>query len=275
MDANQLLRDYVRNASEAAFRAIVSRYIDLVYSVAVRGVNGDVHLAEDIVQTVFAQLARKASSLPSDVMLGGWLHRHTCFVASNFRRGEQRRQTREREAVEMNTLHESSDQVWKQLGPVLDEAINELDGADRDAILLRFFEQRDLRSVGVALGVSEDTAQKRVSRAVDKLRELLGRGGVALTVAGLAVSLSANAVSTAPAGLASSVSATALAAVAGAGGAVGLLKLLASVKLKLALAAGIVAVIAAPLFLRHGDGPPDGAKDSDPASVAQGSSEHA
>lgn len=95
----QLLRDYAEKGSEPAFRELVSRYVDLVYSVAFRRTGGDAHLAEDVVQTVFADLARKARSLKGETMLGGWLHRHTCFVSSTLMRGERRRQQREREVV--------------------------------------------------------------------------------------------------------------------------------------------------------------------------------
>jgi len=81
-DSRKLLEDYVENGSETAFRELVSRYINLVYSTAVRLVDSDTHLAEDVVQTVFMDLARQARALSKDVMLGGWLHRHTCFVAA-------------------------------------------------------------------------------------------------------------------------------------------------------------------------------------------------
>src|SRR5688572_7699110 len=103
-DSQQLLADYVATGSEAAFRELVSRYIDLVYSAAVRLVDGDTHLAEDVTQTVFADLARISRTLSRETMLGGWLHRHTCFVASKTMRGERRRQKREQQAVEMNSV---------------------------------------------------------------------------------------------------------------------------------------------------------------------------
>jgi len=190
-DSNQLLRDYAERDSEPAFRELVGRYVDFVYSVALRQVNGDGHLAEDIVQTVFTDLARqtrhpKASLLQGPCALGGWLHRHTCFVASNFRRAEQRRQIREHIAAEMNYLELTGEPAWQQLAPVLDEAIDKLGPEDRDAILLRFYERRDLRAVGAALGVSEDAAQKRESRGLDKLRALLAERGVTLSLGVLA-----------------------------------------------------------------------------------------
>src|SRR5207249_8707096 len=139
-------------------------------------------------------------------MLGGWLHRHTGFVASTAMRGEQRRRNRERQAAEMNALSEPSEAGWKQLAPGLDEAMDELDAADRDALVLRYFERRELRAVGAALGVSGDTAQKRVSRALDKLREHLSRRGISRTATALSVVLSANAIQAAPVGLTVSIS---------------------------------------------------------------------
>ena len=125
MTENQkLLSEYVKGGSEAAFRELVARYTNLVYSVAVRLTNGDSQLAEDIGQRVFSDLARKAHSLSQDVMLGGWLHRHTCFVAATMMRAERRRQNREREAVQMNAIKDHSDANLAEVAPMLDEAIN-------------------------------------------------------------------------------------------------------------------------------------------------------
>src|SRR5579859_5291096 len=155
-DSQTLLAHYVEAGSEAAFRELVTRYLALVYSTAVRLVGGDTHLAEDVTQTVFVDLARTAGSLPERVMLGGWLHRHTCFVASKTLRGERRRQLRERQAAEMNALQDHTQANLAQLSPVLDEAIDQLDAEDRSAILLRFFEQLDFRSVGRMLDTNED-----------------------------------------------------------------------------------------------------------------------
>ena len=186
-DTGKLLRTFAENGSEDAFRELVIRYINLVYSVALRRVGGDSHMAQDVAQTVFTDFAGKARSLSSGVQLGGWLHRHTCFVAANFTRNERRRQAREQIAVQMNTLSETHDADWKDVAPVLDDAIDQLDDTDRDAVVLRFYAQCDLRHVGTALGISEDAAQKRVSRALDKLRDLLVQRGVSLSVAALAV----------------------------------------------------------------------------------------
>ena len=178
MTVNQnWLAEYVQTGSDAAFRELVTRYVDLVYSTALRLVGGDTHRAEDVAQTVFVNLARLARTLPEDVKLGGWLHRDTCFAASTLVRGERRRQSRERQAAEMNALQNNSEADYSLVAPVLDEAINELEEADRTAVLLRFFEQRDFRSVGQALGSNEDAARMRVTRALVKLEDFLKRRG--------------------------------------------------------------------------------------------------
>jgi RNA polymerase sigma factor (sigma-70 family) len=184
-ETNRLLREYAEQHSEPAFRELVERYIDLVYSVAVRRTGGDAHRAEDIVQTVFTDLARKAPNLPPNVQLGGWLHKHCCFVASTVHRTETRRLARERQAMDLLNSEGTGESSWQELAPVLDEAIQELQEPDREALVMRYFEKRDLRAVGAALGTTEDAAQKRVSRALDKLRGLLAARGVALSLTAL------------------------------------------------------------------------------------------
>ena len=247
-----MLAEYADNGSEQAFGELVARYLSLVYSTAVRVVNGDTHRAEDVTQMVFADLAQQAATLSPKVMLGGWLHRRTCHVAATLLRSERRRLDRERQAAQMNAREEHAEARFEQFAPMLDEAINHLNRRDRAAIVLRFFEGRDLRSVGQALATSDDAAQKRVSRAVEKLRGLLARRGVALSAAGLAAALGAQAVTAAPAGLAAAVSASALGAAAAAGGlTLALLKLMAMTKFKIAAGAVIVAGMGTTLVLEH------------------------
>src|SRR5437773_11765708 len=125
-ESQQLIEEYARNGSEAAFRELVARYINLVYSTALRLVVGDIQLAEDVTQTVFVHLSRQAHKLSHDLMLGGWLHRHTCYVASKTMRRERRRQARERQAALMNSLQDHSEANLEKLAPILDEAINQL-----------------------------------------------------------------------------------------------------------------------------------------------------
>jgi RNA polymerase sigma factor (sigma-70 family) len=177
-------------------------------------VEGNAHQAQDVAQEVFVDLARKAPSLPTDVQLGGWLHRHTCFVASHSMRSERRRQFRERQAVEMNALNDNSGVDFRQIAVVLDEAVNELEEADRTAVVLRYYEQRDFRSVGQAIGSNEDAARMRVNRALEKLEGLLKRRGITTTGAALSVVLAANTVQSAPVGLAAAISTVALAGTA-------------------------------------------------------------
>src|SRR6266480_3501035 len=160
-DTGQLLRDYAERHDEKAFGELVKCHLDLVYSTALRQLGGDAQLAQDIAQVVFTDLARKAKTLPREVVLGGWLYRHTCFTAAKALRTERRRQIREHEAAIMNAQNEPSDEIWRQVAPVLDQAMNQLNERDRDAIVLRFFEHQPLREVGAALGASEDAARMR------------------------------------------------------------------------------------------------------------------
>lgn len=240
-ESQTLLADYAGNGSESAFRELVARYIDFVYSAAARLVDGAPHLADDVTQIVFADLARRGS-LGREVMLGGWLHRHTCFVAANLMRGERRRQSRERQAAEMNAIEDHSAANLAQIAPILDEAINGLGAADRTAVLLRFFEQRDLRAIGQAMGGNEEAARKRVARALEKLHAILKRRGVTYAAAALATALAARTVTAAPAGLAASVAGSALAAAAAGGGsALTLIKIMAMTKFKIGIVSGMVA----------------------------------
>jgi DNA-directed RNA polymerase specialized sigma24 family protein len=125
-ETQRLLADYLSSGSEAAFRELVERYTGLVYSSALRLVEGDTHRAEDVAQTVFVDLARQARKLSAETRLGGWLYRHTCFVATTAMRGERRRRAREREVIQMNAPEDHSKGDFTQVAPVLDEAIGQL-----------------------------------------------------------------------------------------------------------------------------------------------------
>lgn len=249
-DGRELLADYVHNGSETAFRDLVAQYINFVYSTALRLVNGDTLLAQDVAQTVFVNLARKAASLSDQVSLGGWLHEHTFHVATKASRAEGRRRAREQEAMERSMLENNPGQSLAQVRPILDEALRKLDKQDRDSILLRFFEQRDFRSVGEVLGTSEDAARMRVNRALDKLSLLLKQHGFTLSAAALATALATEAATAAPAGLAATVAGTALAGAAG-GTAFTALKVMGITKIKLGLVSAVAVAVAAPLVIQH------------------------
>jgi RNA polymerase sigma factor (sigma-70 family) len=210
----QLLREYVEDGNEAAFREIVIRHTDAVYSAALRQVISP-DLARDVAQSVFTDLARKAPSLSRTLgaraSLLGWLYRSTHFAALNQLRDNHRRQARERLAMQHFDRAPDPAPEWERIGPVLDEAMAQLGDEDREALLLRFFQSHDLRAIGQSLGVSDDAAQKRVSRALEKLRVHLTSRGVTTSAAVLSVALSAHVVQAAPAGLATMLSNAALA----------------------------------------------------------------
>jgi RNA polymerase sigma factor (sigma-70 family) len=206
----QLLRDYAERRSEAAFAELVRRHVDFVYSAALRMVC-DAHLAKDVTQGVFIALAQNARQLANRAVLSGWLHRTAQNLAANIVRSDVRRRAREQEAAAMNELLSAeSDANWENIAPHLDAGLGELDEADRDALLLRYFERKSAREMAEILGTSEDAAQKRVSRAVERLREFFSKRNVTIGTSGLAVLISANAVQSAPIGLAATISAAAV-----------------------------------------------------------------
>ena len=242
MDDAQLLHRYVAEGSEAAFSELVGRHLNLVHSAALRQVGGDFHRAKDVTQMVFNLLARKAALLTHHTALTGWLYSTTHFVASPLMRSERRRKVREEETHRMNTSlgHPEPEIDWNQLRPVLDAALLRLNERDREAILWRFFDALPIAVLGEKLGVSETAAQKRVDRALDKMRASLTKHGANSTTAALALMLADHAVAAAPAGLAETVSTAAVASAAGAGSQGSwLLKLLGKTK----LAAGVSGLI--------------------------------
>jgi RNA polymerase sigma factor (sigma-70 family) len=203
---SQLLRDYAGNHSEAAFTELVRRHLDFVYSAALRMVC-DPHLAEDVTQGVFLALAKSADQLSEHLALSSWLHRTAQNIAAQTVRTIERRRAREQEAATMNQLLATGPNTpWEYIAPHLDAALGELTEPDRDVVLLRYFENKSLREVGLQLGISDDTAQKRVSRAVERLREFFAKRGVTVGASGLVVVISANAVQAAPVGLAVTIS---------------------------------------------------------------------
>ena len=221
IEDHHLLRRYVEEKSQDAFAELVRRRIGLVYAVAVRQCGGDVHLAEDVTQKVFADLARKAGALGERPVVSGWLYRSAQFAASDIVRSERRRRAREEATQFMNETWTGTGEGtadWEKLRPVIDEAMAELGEEDRDAVALRFFEEKSYAEIGRRLVLSEDAARKRVSRAVEKLHGLLARRGVKSTETALALVLAQQAAAAVPAGLAASVTSGALAGAGAVGG---------------------------------------------------------
>ena len=245
---SELLAAFSRTNSEDAFGELVRRHVHLVYSAALRQVNGDEHLAKDVAQTVFADLARKAGSLARRESLTGWLYTSAHFAAAKIIRAETRRRDREekfmREPVSENS-ETARNEDWEKIRPALDAAMHELKAADREAILLRYFENRPFAEVGVKLGLNENAARMRVERALEKLRLVFAKRGIAGTSA-LAAVISANAVQLAPTGL--SMTLTTASITAAGTGTFTLLKIMTATKLKLTLSA-LVVVGAATAFV--------------------------
>ena len=219
---SELLRRYAGTRFEEAFAELVRRHVNLVYTAALRQVNGDTHLAQDVAQTVFTDLAHKAASLSRRSTLTGWLYTSAHFAAAKIVRTENRRRDRE-EKFMREPIHESTPDPgcaggfaearpdWEKLRPMLDAAMHELKEPDREAILLRYFENRAFAEIGGKLGLNENAARMRVERALEKLRTVFLQRGVAAT-ATLASVISAHAVQIAPAGLAATLTSASLAA---------------------------------------------------------------
>lgn len=219
-----LLQQYVSSRSERAFASLVQRYVDLVYSAALRRTGGDAHSAADVSQIVFAKLAREADKLVRHPVLLGWLHTATRNAALNLMISEQRRKNRERATVELAPAEpDGASASWGTVRPVIDEVVDALPEADRDAVLLRFFEQRSFAEIGAALKISQDAARMRTERALERLRQLLAKRGITSTAVALGQVMASHSVLSAPAGLAAQLAAGVGAASAGvaAGAAIG------------------------------------------------------
>ena len=212
MSDQHLLRDYAERRSDAAFAELVRRHVDLVFSAA-RRMTGEEQSARDATQAVFVALAQNAARLTQHPVLSGWLHCTARNLAAKSVRAEVRRRAREQEAAAMNQLLSDSGTgvppVWADIAPHLDAALGELNDAERDALLLRYFEKKSAPEMAGILGISDDAAQKRVSRAVERLREFFAKHGIIVGASGLVVLISANAVQAAPLGLAVTISAAA------------------------------------------------------------------
>jgi len=242
---SELLRQYANQGDELAFTEVVRRHTDLVYSIALR-LTRDAALAQDTTQNVFTKLAQAAKVLCGYPTPIGWLHTITRHTAINAIRAEARRRAREHESFTMQNISSHSTENWEQLGPILDEAVSRLRERDRQAVLLRFFNGLSHQEVGTVLGLTENSAQKCVDRALEKLRRQFARRGVTVSSALLATTMGANSVQAAPVGLAARAAETSLVNV-GAGASFGstlLLTLFMSTKIKIILAIIFVAILA-------------------------------
>ena len=248
MNDHELLREYV-GGSQDAFARLVERHLPLVYSTARRRM-ADAQLAQDVAQQVFAILARKARGMRPEVILSGWLYRASAHVAARTLRDELRRRRREQLAMtHMNP--EPPQETWSQIEGELDHAMATLGELDRDAVVLRFFEQKSLKEVGNALGTTEDAAQKRLSRAVEKLRDFYGKRGRALTVGSLTAAIASGAIQPVPGALAALVTANVVAGTAATTSSLAILSFMSISTVKIAMGVGITLAISSAVILER------------------------
>jgi RNA polymerase sigma factor (sigma-70 family) len=244
---SQLLRDYASGAAPDAFAQLARRHLPLVYTVALRSVGNDPHLAEDVTQAVFMVLHRKAHRIPGGgSLLAGWLVQTTRYAAGNALRRERRRRFHERRAAAMKSLtsdaHGSADPV---LAPLVHEGLAALSSLDRTAVVLRYFHGLPARDIGADLGISEQAAQKRIVRALEKIRGFLSRHGVTTHELALEGALRSEASCAVPAGLIATVISASTQPVlhtAGFSIAKAALKAMSLVPVKVAMAAAVVVV---------------------------------
>ena len=247
LDDHELLAAFASSESETAFTALVSRYVNLVYSAGLR-FTGNRHHAEEITQAVFIILARKAGSLRCGVVLGGWLYQTARLTAANFMKREIRRQQREQEAYMQSTLNGPDAAAWEQIAPLLDEAMGGLGETDRNAVVLRFFQNKTAAEAATALKLTEAATHKRTNRALEKLRGFFAKRGLALSATLIAGAVAAGSVQAAPAGLNGAITATAVKGAAISGTLTtlikGTMKTMTWLKLKFAIGTGAVALLA-------------------------------
>lgn len=214
-----LLREFVERDSQPAFAQLVQRHVNLVYSIALR-YGGNSQDAQDVTQAVFIILAKKAGGLRQRRTLTGWLYETTRFLGVRLLRTQARLRTREQEAYMQSTLnHSESDQMWRQMGPLLEEGMARLGEKERALLALRYFENRSGAEAAALLGIQEWAAHKRTARALEKLRIFFTKRGIHSTTALIAGAISAHSVQAAPDALAKTVTAAALGKSGAAGGA--------------------------------------------------------
>lgn len=242
-DDVRLIRRFGEDGDETAFAELVSRHLPLVWGAA-RRITGDGELARDIAQGVFVDLARKARSLPEGVVVAGWLHRAACHAAGNAVRSQVRRVRRERLAMVLAAASEEASpdpRLVESLESLVDEALLALPDSDREVLVLRYFRGLDHAAVGAALGVGDDAAQKRCSRALERLREHFRSHGVTVGSGIVAAAIQAAGSEAVPSWVAQGVTSAQVLSIAGVGSATGLVSMKTPVFLAVtALLGGVI-----------------------------------
>ena len=216
MSDTELLHEYLATGSEPAFAELVQRYVNLVYSAARRQVR-DTHMAEDITQAVFIVLARKAARIRNPAMLGAWLLKTARQTSCNAIRFERCRRRHELEAATMKIAQEQTgaEPAAARIEGVLDEFLSRLGQRDRGAIVLRYLADKSVNDVALALHISPPAAQKRITRALSRFKNLLARHGIVTAGAALEQGLCSQVLLAAPPGLALLASSSAIGKAAG------------------------------------------------------------
>ncbi len=173
-----LLNRYTKTGDPAAFRELVDRYSGMVYHIGLR-VTGDQHVAEDVCQECFLELARKARTVRENV--AGWLHALATSRSLNVVRSRKRTTHREH-AVARNAVADTESSEWRELQPLIDRALNGLSDDLRLPIILHYLRGESQQQVAERLGIDQATVSRRLQRGVEQLRSRLGRFGVMTTV---------------------------------------------------------------------------------------------
>jgi RNA polymerase sigma-70 factor (ECF subfamily) len=180
MNDHQLLCAYAQG-NEQAFETLVEKYFRMVYTVAARQ-TGDSHLAEEIAQSVFLILSRKARGFSSKSSIPGWLLRTTRFVCRDAIKMRRRRDQNERKlAVNLeHQLETKPDTSAMEL--LLEEAIQALRPDEQAGIVARFFEGKDFQEIAEMFAITEDAARKRTSRCLAKLQSFMEKRGAKVSL---------------------------------------------------------------------------------------------
>jgi RNA polymerase sigma factor (sigma-70 family) len=198
MTDQELLHSFVKEKTDAAFAELVRRHQDMVFSACFRRLGHFQH-AQDAAQQTFLRLVLKAASLLNHSCLGGWLYRTANLEAGSLMKKEANRRKYEQVMTDQPISHQPTATDERLAG--LDEAMLDLKNADRNALVLRFFEGRSLREVGEAFGSTEEAARKRVSRALEQLAGLMRERGATACTAVTLTTLLAGTTHAAPAAL--------------------------------------------------------------------------
>lgn len=209
---NSALRDFVETRSEEAFAELASEFGGLVFSSALRR-TGERELAEEITQSVFAILARKAVAAARHPSLAGWLFTVTKLESAKAMRSRHRHQRKIAALALEHPDHETSD-AWQEILPHLDDLLDGLPMPERHLVLARYVEEKSFRELARESGKTEAACKMRIKRTLEKLRASLIARGATVSVVTLGLALTSELSRALPFSLAAGLPAKALAAAA-------------------------------------------------------------